>query len=108
VDYTKGDPRPGEKLMTNIKFWGDKSKGLYLKFANMLIKKKDQSNKYMFEVKTPERAFEKYLDDMGVLTINIFDPVKNQTIGISKILLKLYLKRDKRLGDINPLVEIRG
>jgi len=31
------------------------------------------SNKYRFQVKVPERMFERYLDDMGVLLVDFFD-----------------------------------
>jgi hypothetical protein len=50
-------------------------------------------NKYKYEVRTPERTFEKYIDDMGVLVVDFFDTHRNQTVGTSKIMMKLYLKR---------------
>lgn len=48
---------------------------------------------FKYDIKTPERTFEKYLDDMGVLIIDIFDAERNQTIGTTKVFLKLYIKR---------------
>jgi len=51
------------------------------------------TNKFKYDIKCPEKTFEKYLDDMGVLVIDFFDTEKNQTIGTSKIMLKLYIKR---------------
>lgn len=59
------------------------------------MKKKGEtvSNKFRYDIKCPEKSFEKYLDDMGVLVVDFFDTVRNQTIGTSKIVLKLYIKR---------------
>lgn len=51
------------------------------------------SNKYRFQVKVPERMFERYLDDMGVLIVDFFDTRLNQTVGTSKVMMKLYIKR---------------
>jgi hypothetical protein len=51
------------------------------------------TNKFRYEVRTPERTFERYLDDMGVLVVDFFDTQRNQTVGTSKVLMKLYIKR---------------
>ena len=51
------------------------------------------SNKYKYNLICPERTFERYLDDMGVLVVDFFDTRLNQTIGTSKIMMKLYIKR---------------
>ena len=51
------------------------------------------TNKFRYEVRTPERTFERYLDDMGVLVVDFFDTQRNQTVGTSKIMMKLYIKR---------------
>jgi hypothetical protein len=40
---------------------------------NKMGPKEKSTNKFSYEVKVPEKVFERYLDDMGVLTINIFD-----------------------------------
>ncbi|CDW78943.1 c2 domain-containing protein 3 [Stylonychia lemnae] len=79
-------------LFANIKFWGDQSKGVYLKTPNGQKKNETMTNKFKYDIKCPEKTFEKYLDDMGVLVIDFFDTEKNQTIGTSKIMLKLYIK----------------
>ena len=58
------------------------------------MKKKEQViNKFKYDIKTPEKTFEKYLDDMGVLIIDFYDANKSLTIGTAKIMLKLYIKR---------------
>lgn len=51
------------------------------------------TNKFRYDVRTPERTFERYLDDMGVLVVDFFDTKLNQTVGTSKIMMKLYIKR---------------
>lgn len=51
------------------------------------------SNKFKYDIKCPEKTFEKYLDDMGVLVVDFFDAEKNQAVGTAKIILKLYIKR---------------
>ena len=51
------------------------------------------SNKFRYQVRCPERMFERYLDDMGVLVVDFFDTRLNQTVGTSKIMMKLYTKR---------------
>jgi hypothetical protein len=51
------------------------------------------TNKFRYEVRAPERTLEKYLDDMGVLVVDFFDTERNQTVGTSKIMIKLYIKR---------------
>ena len=51
------------------------------------------SNKFRYQVRVPERMFERYLDDMGVLVVDFFDTRLNQTVGTSKIMMKLYIKR---------------
>jgi hypothetical protein len=51
------------------------------------------ANKFRYEIKCPEKTFEKYLDDMGVLVIDFYDSERKQTIGTTKIILKLYVKR---------------
>jgi len=50
-------------------------------------------NKFRYQVRCPERMFERYLDDMGVLVVDFFDTRLNQTVGTSKIMMKLYIKR---------------
>ncbi len=35
------------------------------------------TNKYRYDIKCPEKTFEKYLDDMGVLVVDFFDTEKN-------------------------------
>lgn len=51
------------------------------------------TNKFRYDICSPERTFEKYLDDMGVLIVDFFDTEKNQSVGTSKIMMKLYIKR---------------
>lgn len=62
--------------------------------ANAMDKKNETvTNKFEYQIKCPEKTFEKYLDDMGVLVIDFFDTVRNQNIGTSKIMMKLFIKR---------------
>ena len=35
------------------------------------------TNKYKYDIKTPEKTFEKYLDDMGTLVVDVYDVKKN-------------------------------
>ena len=51
------------------------------------------TNKFRYEVKAPERTLEKYLDDMGVLVVDFIDTERNQNVGTSKNMIKLYIKR---------------
>lgn len=58
------------------------------------MKKKEQViNKWKYDIKCPEKTFEKYLDDFGALIVDIYDSDKCATIGTAKVFLKLYLKR---------------
>ena len=66
------------------------------------------TNKFMYEVRVPEKNFEQYLDDMGVLVIGIYDAGKGHNIGNCRIHLKLYIKRLKQPTDESPLIEISG
>ena len=51
------------------------------------------TNKFKYDIKTPEKTFEKYLDDMGALIVDFHDANKSVTIGTSKIAIKLFIKR---------------
>ena len=66
------------------------------------------TNKFKYDVRTPERTFENYLDDMGVLIVDFYDSSKSLTIGTAKIMLKLYIKRAKNIDDDTPMLELRG
>ena len=95
-DYLEGLGTPHcplKNVFVNFKFWGDSGKGAFLRFSNAMGPKEKNTNKFAYEVKCPEKSFEQYLDDMGALIVNFFDTEKNQTIGTSKIIIKLYLKR---------------
>jgi hypothetical protein len=108
-DYGKG-PKI-QDLYANIKFWGEESnsKGIYLKFANgMKPKKETAANKYRYGVNAPEPSFERYIDDMGALVIDFYSVQEGLTIGTSKVIVKLYIKRAKASGDMSPLIELRG
>ena len=48
------------------------------------------------------------MDDMGALTIDLYSVQEGQTIGTSKVIVKLYIKRHKQPGDMAPVVELRG
>jgi len=61
--------------------------------ANAMKKNEKVTNKYRYQIRCPERMFERYLDDMGVLVVDFFDTQLNQTVGTSKIMMKLYIKR---------------
>lgn len=64
-----------------------------IRFANAVGKGEKVSNKFKYQVRCTERTLERYLDDMGVLIVDFFDVEKNQTVGTSKIMMKLYIKR---------------
>ena len=70
--------------------------------------KETASNKYRYAINCPEPAFEKYLDDMGALIIDFYSVQEGLTIGTSKIIAKLYIKRAKAAHDMSPLIELRG
>lgn len=78
------------------------------RFANGMQKKEQVTNKFKYDIKAPEKTFEKYLDDMGVLIVDFYDASKSVTIGTSKIMMKLYIKRAKGINDEAPLLELRG
>lgn len=108
-DYGKG-PKI-QDLYANIKFWGEdpSTKGIYLKFQNgMKPRKETAANKYRYGVNAPEPSFERYIDDMGALVIDFYSVQEGLTIGTSKIIVKLYIKRAKQPGDMSPLIELRG
>ena len=108
-DYGKGAKI--QDLYANIKFWGESTtqRGIFLKFANGMKKSKETaSNKYRFPINCPEPTFEKYLDDMGALIIDFYSAQEGLTIGTSKIIAKLYIKRAKKANDFSPLIELRG
>ena len=95
-----------------MKFWGEdpNSKGIYLKFKNGMKsnKKETSSNKYRYSINCPEPSFERYVDDMGALVIDFYSVQDGFTIGTSKIIAKLFLKRRKAPGDMSPILELRG
>ena len=108
-DYGKG-PKI-QDLYGNLKFWGEdpNSKGIYLKFSNgMKPKKETSSNKYRYPIFCPEQSFERYIDDMGALVVDFYSVQDGVTIGTSRIIVKLYLKRMKQPGDMAPILEVRG
>jgi hypothetical protein len=63
------------------------------RFRNSMRRGEKVTNQYRYQVKCQEHIFEKYLDDMGVLVVDFFDTQKNQVVGTSKIMMKLYIKR---------------
>jgi hypothetical protein len=93
LDAQGGKGSALKNLFVNFKFWGDSGRGAFLRFQNAMTAKDKMSNKFAYEVKSPEKSFERYLDDMGALIVNFFDTEKNQTVGTSKVILKLYIKR---------------
>jgi len=44
---------------------------------NGMRKGEKVTNKFRYDVLTPEKTFEKYLDDMGVLIVDFFDTQRN-------------------------------
>ena len=74
----------------------------------MKAKKETAANKYRYTVNTPEPSFERYIDDMGALVIDFYSVQEGLTIGTSKIIVKLYIKRHKQPGDMAPIIELRG
>ena len=74
----------------------------------MKPKKETASNKYRYQINCPEPSFERYIDDMGALVVDFYSVQDGVTIGTSKIIVKLYLKRMKQPGDMAPILEVRG
>lgn len=70
--------------------------------------KETATNKFKYTINCPEQSFEKYLDDMGALVIDFYSVQEGLTIGTSKIIAKLYIKRHKQPGDLGPIIELRG
>ena len=108
-DFGKGSKV--QDLYANIRFWGEdpKTKGIYLKFKNGLKPKKETAaHTFKYQVMVPETSFERYIDDMGALVIDFYSVQEGLTIGTSKVIVKLYVKRAKQAGDMAPLVEVRG
>jgi hypothetical protein len=108
-DYGKG--KKVQDLYANIKFWGEdpKDKGIYLKFQNGMKQKRESAvNTFKYSLMVPEPSFEKYIDDMGALVIDFYSVQEGLTIGTSKVIVKLYVKREKKASDLAPLVEVRG
>ena len=108
-DYGKG--KKIVDLYANFKFWGENpnSKGIYLKFKNGLKTKKETAvNTFKYSLMVPEPSFEKYIDDMGAIVIDFYSVLEGFTIGTSKVIMKLFVKREKKPGDMSPLVELRG
>lgn len=108
-DYGKGEKI--KELYAQFRFWGEdpNSKGIYLKFKNGIKSKKEQaSTMYKYNINVPEASFEQYADDMGALIIDFYNPEDGYTIGTSKVIVKLYLKRCKSREDLSPLIELRG
>jgi len=108
-DYGKG-PKI-QDLYANFRFWGEdpNSKGIFLKFKNgMKQKRETATTKYRYVINCPEPAFERYIDDMGALVVNFYSVQEGLTIGTSKVIVKLYIKRHKQPGDMAPIIELRG
>lgn len=103
----QGTNIPLKNVFVNLRFYGDRSKGLFLRPANAMGPKEKMSNKFAYEVRCPEKAFESYLDDMGKLTCDFFDTELNQNIGTAGIIPKMYLKRERYAGDQFPMLELR-
>ena len=108
-DFGKG-PKVRD-LYANIKFWGESpnSKGIYLKLKNgMKNKKETASFQFKYGINCPEPSFEKYIDDMGALVVDFYSATDGLTIGTSKVIAKLFVKREKKPDDMSPLLEMRG
>jgi len=45
---------------------------------------------------------------MGALVIDFYSVQEGLTIGTSKVIVKLFVKREKKAGDMSPLLEMRG
>lgn len=100
-----------KELYANFKFWGEDpaARGIYLKFQNGIKSKKEQaSTVFNYNVMVPESSFSQYIDDMGALIIDFYNPADGYTIGTSKVIVKLYMKRCKGPADTQPLIELRG
>tara|TARA_B110000285_G_C14773527_1_gene445130 strand:- start:2 stop:595 length:594 start_codon:yes stop_codon:yes gene_type:complete len=108
-DYGKG--QKVKDLYAQFKFWGDdpNERGIFLKFKNGLkARKETAADRHKYVINCPESSFEKYMDDMGALAIDFYSVQEGLTIGTSKIIVKLYIKRHKQPGDMAPVVELRG
>ena len=65
------------------------------------------TNKYQYEIKCSETVFTRYIDDMSLLFLTIYDAKRQETVGVSRIALKLYVRRSKNPNNVTlPLLEI--
>ena len=60
-------------IFINLKFWGESGNGIYLKFMNKMNQGESTTNKYQYELKCSEKIFERYLDDMSLLILSVYD-----------------------------------
>jgi len=47
--------------------------GKEFRFQNAMQKGETATNKFHYQIKCPEKSFEKYLDDMGALIVEFYD-----------------------------------
>ena len=99
-----------QDLYAKVKFWGEEDESpIYLKFQNgRKPENESAATTYRYSVNCLEKKFERYIDDMGSLNVDLFSLQDGLTIGTSKVPLRLYLKRHKKPGDRAPLVEMSG
>ena len=109
LNRTTREPR-FKDLYAHIKFWGEpqNARGVYLKFQNALDGGSGAAtNEYSYDIRCPEQMFEQYLDDMGSLVIDFYDSETGYTMATSKAITNLFIKRRRRLGDPDPLIDLR-
>ena len=100
-----------QDLFSNIKFWGEdpNERGIFLKFRNSRESAEEiATHMFKYDIHVPEKSFEQYIDDMGALLIDFYNPKAKLTIGRANVIAKLYIKREKRQDDPCPLIEMRG
>jgi len=85
-------------IMLRLKFWGEKSPGKILKPASS--SNSALSSVALYSVKCTQPIFVNYLNDMGVLNLDIMDS-NWRLLGNIKINLKLYFRRDQSLAKGN-------
>ena len=110
VNYME-QPDKLKNIYAHFRFWGEdpSQRGVYLKSRSGMQTEQDQPlTAYAYNIKVSESGFEQYVDDMGALIVDFYNASNGYTIGTSKVIVNLYLKRCKKEGDMNPLIELRG
>lgn len=91
-------------VVFKVVFYGEEASGHILSSGDV----KGVPQRIKYTLRCPQTNFANYLTDMKVLQIEVLDSSRNQLIGLVKIQLTLYLRRDNRsaIGKLaaNPML----